>query len=443
MQVTQEQLSPCEVELRIEVEAEKVKAAIDESYKELAKFTKVPGFRPGKAPKEVLERYVGEERVKERAADKIMQPAYSEALKEANVEPWAMADVEVVEFEMDSPMVFKAKVPLAPKVELGDYVGLEIERKVPPVTDDMIEEEIKGMLDRQGKFNPVTDREIQTGDTAVIDLSDEAEPEAEPKRQVVRVGDNLPDFDAGLVGMKLEEEKTIPVTYPDDHQAEEMRGKSASLKVKLVELFERELPELNDDWVKATFAPEDKEGVEEQVEALGEAVDTTEKLRAKIREAMEKAAQDVAERDVRDSIIQKVIEGSQIDFPDVMVEERVDERVGELGEELKQRKLTVEDYLKHVGKTMDELRAEFAEDARTGLKVNLAIYEIVEKESIKVEDEDVDAEITAMSEARKVPVESIRAYLESTDGLAQIRYRLLRKKAMDFLVGASNIKNVG
>jgi trigger factor len=273
----------------------------------------------------------------------------------------------------------------------------------------------------------------------VIDLSDEAEPGVEPKRQVVRIGDNLPDFDAGLAGMKLEEEKTIPVTYPEDHQAEEKRGKSASLKVKVVELFERELPELTDEWVKTTFAPQPDEGAE----VAEDAIDTTEKLRSEIRGAMEKVAQDVADRDVREKIIEKVIEGSQIDFPDVMVSERIDERVEELGEELKKRKLGVEDYLKHVGKTMEELREEFAEDAKTGLKVNLIIYEIVEKESIKVEDEDVDAEIASMSEARKVPVESIRAYLESTDGLAQIRYRLLRKKAMDFLVGASNTKNVG
>ncbi len=438
MQVTQEQLSPCEVELRIEVEAEKVKAALDESYKELARVTKIPGFRPGKAPKEVVERYVGPERVKERAADKIMQPAYSEALKETNIEPWAPADVDVVEFEIDAPMVFKAKVPLAPKVELGDYVGLEIERTVPPVTDDMIEAEIQGMLDRQGKFNPVTDREVRAGDTAVIDLVDQSEGSEEPKRQVVHVGDNLPEFDSGLTGMKLEEEKTITVTYPDDHQAEELRGRSADLKVKVVELFERELPELTDEWVKSTFAPETEEGVE----APADVVDTADKLRTKIREAMERAAQDVADRDVRDKIIEKIIENSKIDFPEVMVTERVDERVEQLAEELKNRKLTVDDYLKHVGKTMEDLRNEFAEDARTGLKVNLVIYDIVEKEGIKVEDADIDAEIAAMAEARKVPVESIRAYLESTDGMSQLRYRLLRKKALDFVVGASNIKNV-
>lgn len=439
MQVTQEQISPCEVGLRIEVEAEKVNVAVDETYRELSKSTKIPGFRPGKAPRAILENFVGEDRVKEYAADKLIQPAYSEALKEANVEPWAPADVDLVEFELGKPLIFTAKVPLAPKVELGNYVGLEIEREVPPVTDEMIDSEIKDMLERQTKFEPVTDRGAQTGDTVVIDMKDEDEPEAEPKRQVAALGENLPDFDSGLAGIKVDEERTIQVTYPEEFEAEELRGKTKSLTIKLIELYERKLPELNDEWVKTTFAPQVEEGVEPPVDVI----ETVDVLKSKIRDAMEKSAQNVADNDVKDKIVDKIIEGSQIDFPDVMVAERVDERLHELDEELKKRKLNPEDYLKHVGKTIEELRAEYAEDAKAALKMNLAIYEVVEKESIKVEDQDVDDEIKTMAEARKVPVESVRAYLESTEGLAAIRYRLLRKKVLDFLVSASNIKHVG
>lgn len=439
MQVTQEQISPCEVGLRIEVEAERVNSAVDETYKELSKYTKIPGFRPGKAPRAILEKFVGEDKVKEHAADKLIQPAFSEALKEAEVEPWAPADVELVEFELGKPLIFTAKVPLAPKVELGDYVGLEVERTVPPVADEMVDSEIKGMLERQGKFEPITERESQAGDTALIEMKDEEEPDEESKRQVVVIGENLPDFDAGLTGMKLEEEKTVPVTYPDDFAAEEMRGQTKQLHVKLIELYERILPELNDEWVKSTFAPEPEEGAE----APADAVDTVEKLRARVREAMEKSAVDIAERDVKDKIVNKIVENSKIDFPEIMVDERIDERIEELQEELKKRKLNLEDYLKHVGKNLEELRGEYAVDASQGIKVNLAIYEVVEKESIKVEDEDVDAEIKSMAEARNVPVESVKAYLDSTDGTAAIKYQLLRKKVLDFLVGASNIKNVG
>lgn len=439
MQVTQEQISPCEVGLRIEVEADKVNAAVDETYKELSKVTKVPGFRPGKAPRAILERVVGEDRVKDHAADKLIQPAYSEALKETSVEPWAPADVELVEFEFGKPLIFTAKVPLAPKVELGEYKGLEIERKVPPVNDDMVEAEIKDMLERQGKFEPVTDREAREGDTAVFEMKDEDEADAEPKRQVVVIGEALPDLNAGLTGLKPEEQKSIKVTYPDDFPTEELKGQTKSLQVKMIELYERHLPELTDEWVKETFAPEPKEGEE----APADVVDTVEKLRGKIREAMEKSAQDIADRDVRDSIISKIVESSQIDFPEVMVAERVDERLHELQEELKNRQLNLEDYLKHINKNLDELRAEFAEDAKQGLKVNLAIYEVVDKEEIKVEDADIDEEIAALAEARSVPVEAVKAYIDSTDGLATIKYRLLRKKVLDFLVEASNIKSVG
>lgn len=439
MQVTQEQASPCEIDLRIEVEVEKVDSAVDETYKELSKVTKVPGFRPGKAPRVMLERVIGEDRVKEYAADKILQPAYKEALEETKIEPWARADVDLVEFELGKPFIFTARVPLAPKVELGEYVGLEIEREVTPVTDEMIDAEVKNILERQAKFEPVTDRAAQSGDTVVIDMKDEAEPEEEPKRQVAVIGENLPDFDNGLTGMKVDEEKVVQVTYPDDFAAEELRGQTKSLVFKLVELYERQMPELNDEWVKTNFAPEPKEG-DEPVEDV---VDTVDKLRAKIREAMEKSAVDMADADVKDKIIDKIIQGSQIDFPEVMVTERVDERVQELLKELEKRELDIDAYLKHVGKTAEELREEYAEDARAALKVNLAIYEVVEKEKIKVEDEDIDNDIKAMAEARKVPVESIRAYLESTDALSSLTYRLLRKKTMDFLVAASNIKHVG
>lgn len=439
MQVTQEQISPCEVDLRIEIEAEKVNSAIEETYNELSKHTKIPGFRPGKAPRAIIERFVGEERVKDHAADKLIQPAYSEALKEAEIDPWAPADVELVEFELGKPLVFKAKIPLAPKVELGDYVGLEIKRKLEQVTDEMVESEIKGFLERAAKFDQITDRPAKEGDTVVIDMKDADNPEAEPNRQVVAIGENLPDFDKGVTGMSVDEEKTIEVTYPDDHQAEELRSTSKTFQVKVAEIHERKLPELDDEWVKQNFGSETPEGDEPPADM----VDTVDKLRARVRQAMEKSAANAADAGVRDQIVDKLVENSKIDFPDIMVTERVNERLSEMMEELKKRQLTVDDYLKHLGKNLEELRAEFAEDAKEALRANLVIYEVVEKESIKVEDSDVDEEVKSMAESRNVPVESVRAYLDSTDGLTSIRYRLLRKKVLDFLVAASNIKKVG
>ncbi len=439
MQVTQEQTGPCEVDLRIEIDAEKVNSAIDETYRELSKHTKIPGFRPGKAPREIVQRFVGEDRVKDQAADKLIQPAYSEALKEAEIDPWAPADVELVEFELGKPLVFKAKVPLAPKVELGDYVGLEIERKLEKVTDEMVEEELKGIVERAAKLEQVTDRPAEEGDTVVVDMKDESKPDEEPNRQVALIGENLPDFDKGITGMGVDEEKSIEITYPEDHQSEELRGTSKTFAVKVAEIHERKPPEVTDEWVKENFGAEVPEGEEPPADNI----DTVDKLRARLRQAMEKSAANAADTDVRDKIVDKLVENSKIDFPEVMVTERVDERLNETAEELKKRQLTLDDYLKHLGKNLEELREEFAEDVKEALRANLVVYEVVEKEGIKVEDSDVDAEVKSLAESRNVPVESVRAYLDSTDGLANIRYRLLRKKVLDFLVAASNIKNVG
>lgn len=439
MQVTQEQVSPCEIELNIEVEAEKVNAATDDTYRELARATTVPGFRKGKAPRAILERFLDEEKVKERVADKVLQAAYKEALEETKIEPFAPADVEVVKFETGEPFVFKAKVPLEPKVELGDYVGIEVERNVQTVKDEEVEIEINQMLERHAQYTQITDRAAKEGDTAVLEMMDESNPTEEPNRNVAQVGENLPDFDKGLIGMSVDEEKVIEITYPEDHDAEELRGKTVPLRTKLVELHERKLPDLSDEWVKTTFNPPLEEGAELDPDA----VDTADKFRARVRSAMEKAAQDAANMEVENSILKEVVEKANVCFPEVMVDERVHERLNDLAEELKSRKLTFEDYLKHVNMNFEELRSHLAEEARSALRTTLVLHEVIEKENIKVEEDDVKAEVQAMADSKSVPVEAVNAYMDRTDGWQSIRNRILQKKVMDFLTSASNIKNVG
>ena len=438
MLVKQEQVTPCEVELHIEVEKEKVDSAIDSAYVDLAKMANIPGFRKGKAPRAILERYLDEEKVKERAADKLLQDAYLDALKESELEPFALADVSVVKLEKGEPMVFTAKVPLAPKVELGDYVGLEAERTVPPVEDTDVDGRIQKMLEEHTSFTEVTDRAVQEADTVVVEMKREDE-EDEPKRNVVQVGDNLPDFDKGLLGMNIDEDKVIPISYPEDFGAEELRGKTVPFWVKVIEIHSKSLPELTDDFVKKTFVRETEEGAEPDPDA----VDTVEKLRGKIKEAMEKAAQDIAEADVRNKIISQVVEKSTIDYPDVMLQESINERIDDLLQELNKRKVTIDDYLKYTNKSFDDLRSEYEKEAQETLKTSLALREVIEKEDLKVADEDVDADIEAMAGERGVPVETIKAYIDNTDKGQSIRNKLLHKKVVDFLVGASNIKNVG
>lgn len=439
MLVKQEQLNPCEVELHIEIESDKVQAAVDKAYSDLGKSVNIPGFRKGKAPKVILEQFLDEERVKERAAEQLLQKAYVEALEESKVEPFAMADVDITKFELGEPLTFLAKVPLAPKVELGTYKGIKAERRIPNVTDEEVEIEIDNMRKRQASFPEVEGRAAQKDDVVRVETRAENEPDEKPKGNVFKIGGNLPEFDQGLIGMNIDEEKVIDVTYPDEHPDETLRGQTVPMRIWLREIREEKLPELNDEWVKGLFGAQEVEGEE----ASSEVVDTVAKLKEKFRESMEGAAKDVAKEQVQMEILEEVIKGSQIHFPDVMVDEAVDERLNELAEELKERKLTLDDYIKYKNTSLDDLRGEYAEQSKKAITATLVLREIVDKENIQVEEDDIEAEYQRLSEANKVPVESIKAYAEKTNGISAIKNRILRKKVIEFLVESSNIKDVG
>ena len=442
MQVKQEELSPCEIELEIEVDAEKVTDAVDKTFKELGKVAKVDGFRKGKVPRAILEKVLDRDKVKDYAADMLLPPAYLEAIEQAELDPWALPDFDIVRFEVGEPMVFKAKVPLEPKIEIGKYIGLDVQRNVPPVADEGIDAEIKRFLERQAEYTAVTDRPAQQGDSVVVETVNEEDPDQEPKSNVAVVGENLPDFDRGVVGMTVDQEKVINVTYPEDHPAEELKGKTLSLRTKLVELYDRKLPELTDDWVRKTFVGEPLDG-EESKEPEPDAVDTVEKLRVRIRSGMEKSEQEVADMAVENNIVGQIVQGSNVNFPEVMVNHEINRRVESLLAELKKREVTVDDYLKRTDQTIEQLRADYEDDARKTVTTSLLLREIIDKEEIEVIDDDIDAELKAMAADRQVPLETIRAYIDSTDGLQGVRNRVLHKKLMDFLVHASNIKNVG
>lgn len=438
MLVKQEQLNPCEVELHIEIEAEKVGSAIDRAYIELGKSVNIPGFRKGKAPKAILQQFLGEDMVKERAADSLLQAAYLEALEESGLDPYAPADVDVTKYEVGEPLTFTAKVPLAPKTELGEYKGLKVERKVVAVGDEDVDREIDQIRRRHAKFPEVSDRPAQVGDVVRIETKAANEPDEEPKGNVAKIGENLPDFDNGLTGMNVGEVKVVDVTYPDDFATEELQGKTVPVQIDLKEIREEVLPEVTDEWVKETFAADQPEGT-----APEDIVDTADKLRARIREAMVKASEEAADAQVQNELVGRIVEGSEVCFPQVLLDEGINEHLEELLEGLKKRNLTLEDYLKYKGVTSDELRGDYEERARQELKTRLVLREIVDKESIAVEEEDIEAELMSMAEGNHVPVETIRAYVEKTDNMASVRNRILTKKVMDFLLQSSNIKNVG
>lgn len=438
MLIKQDQISPCEVELEIEVDADRVASAYDEVYKEMGKSVTVPGFRKGKAPRVILETFLDKDIVNQKVADRLTAEAYIEALEETKIDPFRPADVELIHLEPNQPMRFKVKIPLAPVVELGEYVGLEIERKVPVITDEDVQREIDRLIDETTPYEPVSDRGVQEGDVVEVELRREDLPDEQPEKVRVRVGDGLPDFDKGILGMMPGEEKLIQVTYPEDYENEELKGQTITLLTKVHSIHSRTLPELTDELVKKMFSRGEQEG--EEVE--GERIDSVEKLKSVVRSALERGAQAYADEEVRAQIVEKVVSNSKVSFPEAIVEEVVKSRLRELEDTLSRRNLTLQDFLRHTNQTIEQLREDIAKEVREQFTVLLVFQEIMQRENITVSEDDMENEIKEMARERRVPTETIRAYIESTQSRNIVEDRIRRKKVLDFLVHASNIKNV-
>lgn len=429
MPITQkEQTNPCEMSLEIEVDSDTVKKAFNKAYKEAGKHTQVPGFRKGKAPRNILERFVSLEHVKEHAAEELVYPAYEEALKEAEVEPFAAAEYKVIHLEDGEPFKFKANIPLPPTVELGIYKDVEIERFTRQVSDEDVDQEIESLRERAAKVENVEGRPVETGDLAILTIT---EPGGESRETVVEAGKNLASFDEGLIGMAKGETKSIEFAYPDDYEEKELAGTKSHAAVTVNDIKARQLPELNDDFVKEIT----KDGKDE--------LETVQALKDLIKTKMEEAASELADKEIQSKIVDKIVESSTICFPEAMLRHEVSHRFQDLVDDLKTRELTIEDYLSATGRSIEELQSRLEESAARDIRVSLVLNEIGEKEKIEVSDEEVEAEITKMAEESGYPRESVMAYIDRTETRDVIKNRINRRKVLDFLVNASNIKNVG
>ena len=424
MQVTAEHPNASEVELKIEVPAEKVTETIDRVYDEFAKHTNVPGFRKGKAPRTMLERFVSPESVRRRAVDLMVPDAYQQAIEQEKIEPYADPDVEIVQFETEQPFIFKAKVPLPPKIELGEYKGIEIERTKVAITDEDVDAQLKYLQESHATSEKVEDRGVQTGDIAVAEIASaiEGEEMGQPRRSLIQVGQNIPGFDDEIIGMKPGEQRTFTINYPDDFEQEELKGKNVVFQFKLESLSERHVPELNDEFAKTLN------------------FDNVEALKEDVRKRMIQSAEENADREVERKIVDEVVNRSTVTFPDVLVEHEMGHDLHDIQHRLERQNLTIEQYLKQTGKTQEEFIGELRQAAQERLRNGLVLGELAGAENLIVSDEEVDAEIDRMASEEKTTRETVEAALEARGGRSMLRNSLLQKRIMDFLKSVSVIK---
>ncbi|HCW7318669.1 TPA: trigger factor [Staphylococcus aureus] len=391
--------------LTVTVPAEKVNKALDQAFKKVVKQINVPGFRKGRVPRPIFEQRFGVEALYQDAIDILLPDAYGEAIDETDIKPVAQPEVSVTQIEKGKDFIFEATVTVEPEVKLGDYKGLEIEKQETELSDDELQEAIDHSLGHLAEMVVKEDGVVENGDTVNIDFSGSVDGEefeggqAEGYDLEIGSGSFIPGFEEQLEGMKVDEEKDVVVTFPEEYHAEELAGKEATFKTKVKEIKFKEVPELTDE-------------IANELDAEANTVDEyKENLRKRLAEQKATDAENVE----KEEAITKATDNTTIDIPEAMVNTELDRMVSEFAQRIQQQGLDLQTYFQISGQDESQLREQMKDDAEQRVKTNLTLTAIAEAEKIEATDEDIDKELEKMSKQFNISVEDIKNTLGNTD----------------------------
>lgn len=411
-------------ELVVNVDGETFEKAVNAVYKRQVKNISIQGFRKGKAPRKVVEKMYGSEVFYEDAMQDCYPEALYEAAKEANVKIVKVETLEAVEASKDG-FIFKATIIVEPEMEIKDYLGIEVTKKSTEVTDELVDEEIEKVRDRNSRMVTVEDRAAQDGDVAVIDFEGFVDGEAfeggkaENYNLKLGSGNFIPGFEEQIVGHNTDEEFTIDVNFPEDYQAEELKGKAAQFKIKLHEIKAKELPEVDDDFVKDVS---EKETLDEYKEEL--------------KETIAKRLADETEKDIDDQIANKLMELLEGEIPEAMYDNEASEMVREFEMRLRAQGMDMKTYMQYMGIDVNALKGMYKEEAEKRVKLRLALETVAKKENIEVTDADFNEEYEKMAEAYKMEVDKVKAAVPADSLKEDIKV----EKALKLIKDKADIK---
>ena len=410
-------------ELEIELSAQEFEDAVEKAYRKAVKNITIPGFRKGKAPRKMIERVYGEEVFYEDAINAVYPEAYTKAVEEAGIEPVDAADVEVVKIGKEG-FVFKAKVTVMPEVTVENYKGIKATKHVREVTDEMVNAELDKMRERGGRLVTVEGRAAERGDVATIDfegfLDGTAFEGGKGEKFPLELGSGqfIPGFEDQVVGHQVGESFDIDVTFPEDYQAEELKGKAVVFKVTLHELQKKELPALDDEFAKDISE-----------------FDTLDELKADIKSKLQERLDTLAQENLENELVDAVIAGMTVELPQCMIERQIDEDVREFDMRLQQQGLKLDDYLKYTGSDREAFRKGFEEGATKKVKIRLALDKIVELEKLEATEEEIAAEFQKMADTYKMKVEEIKKFISEKD----VARGLVNNKAIDLVRSSAEV----
>ena len=410
--------------IEVKFSAEEFEAAVNAVYNREKSRITIPGFRKGKAPRKMIETQYGEGVFYEDAVNSLYNNNIAEIVDKTGLEVVDIDNTEVTEVSKENGVSIKADVITKPTVEISDYKGISVKKTVKTVTDEAVTAEIDKMRERVARIVTVEGRAVEDGDTAVIDFEGFVDGVAfdggKGEKFPLEIGSHtfIPGFEEQIIGKNINDEFDVNVTFPENYQSENLKGKAAVFKCKLHEIKAKDLPELDDDFVK---------DVSEK--------DTVDELKADIKENLEKRYASEADEACDSDLMDKLIENMKAEIPQVMYERRVDEIAREW---VARTRVDINDYLKYTGMTMAQFRSNFTDAAKRQVELRLALEKIAELENIEVSDEDVNKEYADLAQQYSMDVENVKAAIPEKSLIQDLKI----EKALNLVKDSANIEEV-
>ncbi|EAD1227291.1 trigger factor [Listeria monocytogenes] len=410
--------------LTFEIEQEKVKEGLDRAFVKVRKTLNVPGFRKGKVPRQIFNQRFGEEALYQDALDILLPEVYSAAIDEAGIDPVDTPQVNIESMEKGETWVLTAEVTVKPEVKLGDYKGLEVEKRETELTTEELEAELKQLQERQAELVVKEDAPSENGDTVILDFEGFKDGvafeggQAENHSLELGSGQFIPGFEEKLVGLKAGDEADIELTFPEEYHAEDLAGQPVVFKVKLHEIKTKEVPALDDELAK---------DIDEEVETLDE-------LKEKISKRLQEAKEESVAQAKQEEVIAKAVENAEVDIPHAMVHHEADHLMNHFAQDLQAQGLTPELYYQFTGQTEEAMHAQMEKDAEKRVKMNLVLEAIAEAENIEPTEEAIDEEISTLAEKYGMEKDAVRAALGD---MSELKSDLKIRKAIDVLLDSA------
>lgn len=427
MNVKVEALDQHKVSVGIELPAEVVQKGFKRAVARIANQVKIPGFRKGKASRKILEMHFGKEAIEAEAKDIVINEALEQALGQEKLIPVTSPDVKDDKFSETEGAAFTATFVKRPEVELGEYKGLEAERDNPEITDDQVMEQLKAGAEQSAKLEEAKEGAVLgKGDYAIIDFKGTIDGKpfegGEGKTYPLEIGSQsfIPGFEDQLEGHKAGDDVTVEVTFPETYFVDALKGKKAEFAVHINDVKRKKLPELDDAFAKSVSQ-----------------FDTLDELKAAVKQQMQLSAIQQAEEAYHEALVNQAVANAKVDIPQEMIEQRIDEIVNEIQLNMESRDSTLDDYLKSIGQTIDQLRKNYEQMAADQVRQGLVLETIADKEGLEVTNQDLSMEVYSMAHQFNADPKDVMKIIRDENRVGMLVNSVLRKKAAAFIYGAA------